>query len=190
MKQIIIKFSLLIASLALIISTGCNPPYSTDAEGMKKLEQDLIKEFGANAYYTYISYLRLNEDDAYGVKVQVSEEKESIQQDEYLFEAGSWVRTGPMTMQLGAETPGFYKFQLGDGVTVAKLGEMIEKSKSDFLGKYSDKTPILTLAVLNTNNTVTDANSKFRYTVILKDKNSEITHSYTYGVDGGLLNSN
>lgn len=190
MKSIFNRLLLIISLISVLSIVSCNPPYTTDTEGMKKLEQDLIKEFGKEAYYTYISYLRLNEDDAYGVKVQVSQEKESIQQDEYLFEAGSWVRTGPMTMQLGANTPGFYKFKLGDDVTVQKLGEMIEKSFGDFRTKYSDKEPIMTLAVLNTNNTVTDANSKFRYTVILKDKNSDITHSYTYGIDGTLLNNN
>jgi len=158
---------------------------------MKALEEDLISKFGADAYYTYISYLRLNDDNAYGVNVQVSDDKESAQQDIWLYEAGTWTNTGPMIMQISAQTPGFYKFQLKKEVHLEQLGRLIEQSMDSFKVKYPDTEPILSNAVLNTNNTVTDAQTKFRYTVILKDKkNNEVMHSYTYGIDGQLLNAN
>lgn len=186
------RFSLLFLSVILIMSSAiysCKPPYTTDAAGMEKLENDLKEKFGQDAYYTYISYLKVD-DDAYAVNVQVSQDKESFQQEQWIYDAGSWNMTGPMTMQISANTPGFYKFQINDDISVKKLGVLIEKSIASFKSEKNGQDPILMNAVLNSNNTVTDENTKYRYTVILKDKNDPTTHSYTYGKDGSLLNSN
>lgn len=185
-----VRNTIIIAAASLCAFTySCKPPYTTDAAGMVELEKDLIEKFGKEAYYTYISYMKID-DNAYGVNVQVSQDKESIQQEIWLYDAGSWINTGPMTMQISAQTPGFYKFQIGEDVSVQKLGALIDESIKTFKSENKGQNPIVTNAVLNSNNTVTDANTKYRYTVMLKDKDSTNTHSYTYDKTGQILNSN
>lgn len=184
------KLSVLSIS-AVVLLASCRLEYEHNAAGMMKLQQALAEEFGNDAYYTSIGINAAgDETQGYIVRVEKSADKESIRNEVWIREGGSWINGGVANMQIDARTAGYYKFQLNKEVNLEQLGALIDSSKVRFTNEQKGNNPILKTAIVNTNNTVTDSMTKYRYTVILHQSGNPETHSYTYDRAGTFMISN
>ena len=178
------------AGIALICSS-CQHEFEHNATGMKKLHEALDAEFGKDAYYTSVGLSAAgDETQGYIVRVEKSPDKESIRNEIWIREGGMWMNGGVANMQIDARTAGYYKFQLGKEISLEQLGHLIDSSIVRFKNESHGTKPILKTAIVNTNNTVTDDVTKYRYTVILHESGKQETHSYTYNRNGQFMISN
>lgn len=177
--------------MTALVFTSCKSSYEQNKAGFEKLQTDLADKFGAAAYYTAISMAAGgNENEGYLIVVDVSDDANTTRQERWVRMGGDWENGGIANMQVDNKGAAYYKYQLGKEVDLSLLGTLIETSKQSFKDSIKDKEPKLQLAILNTNNTVQDAANKYRYTVILREDNTEMTHSYTYDKSGKLMMSN
>lgn len=178
-------------SVAALSLVACKGNYEHNAAGFKELNEELKSKFGAEAYYTIINMSAAGDETmGYTVFVDKTDSLDDIRQERWVLDGGSWMSGGFANMQVDRNNPNDYKFQLDKEVKVELLGQLITDSKAAFIAENKGDKPVMKLAQVNTNTTVTDEKTKYRYTVKLAQSGTNDEHSYTYDRDGKLIISN
>ncbi len=186
-NQLLIAFCL--GTLMFFIS--CKPQFMQNEQGFEDLSKELIQKFGKDAYYTVINMSATGDETmGYSIFADVSKTAEDLRQERWVLDAGSWSSAGFVNMQIQDRQAGFYKFQLDKEIKLSMLGKLIVSSQLQFTQEGFGDQPILKLAQVNTNNTVSDEAKKYLFTIQLAQKGSTETHSYTYDRNGNIVIKN
>lgn len=189
MKKIQLLFVLFSSVLMFFIS--CKPQFMQNEQGFEDLSKELTQKFGKDAYYTVINMSATGDETmGYSIFADVSKTAEELRQERWVLDGGSWSSAGFVNMQVQDRQAGFYKFQLDKEIKLSLLGKLIVSSQLQFTQDGFGDQPILKLAQVNTNNTVSDEAKKYLFTVQLAQKGSSETHSYTYDRNGNFVIKN
>lgn len=184
------KLILLFVSTSILFFS-CRPPFMQNEQGFESLSKELISKFGEDAFYTVINMSQAGDETmGYTIFADVSKDAEELKQERWVFDGVSWMNSGFVNMQTDVSNPQFYKFQLNKEVQLSLLGKLIVETNLQFTEDGFGDHPILKLAQVNTNNTVTDEARKYLYTIKLAQKGNREEHSYTYDRNGNLLMKN
>ncbi len=174
-----------------IVIISCSTSYEQNQVGMEKLDADLKKQFGPDAWYTSIGYsMAPDNENVYVVAVDKTDKPESMMQERWLNDAKEWQKVANVNVDVKNGKPEDYMFQLDkNNIKLAKLGELISTSKTEVEKAKSEQALKLKIAVVATNNVVLNAADRFTYTIIWEGKDKQ-SYSLTYGLDGSLKNKN
>lgn len=188
MKKVLPIFFIVLSALFF---SGCSAPYTFDKAGMEKLNSNLIKKFGNDAWYTNVGYSTSTEnEDIYVVSLDKTDNPKSLKQERWLCEDNNWQQVANVNVDIKNGAPEDYMFQLDkNGVSLGKLGELITDSKTLVQKEKNIKEPKLKIALIATSNIILNKEERITYTIIWEDAEKN-TYSYTYGLDGKLKRSN
>lgn len=180
-----LKHILGILFTALLVASCGGNNVSDNAESFQEIENEIKSEFGKNAYFTEVSITH-NESVGNIVGVTVTKEPESMKMGQWNFTSGNWQQNSEISIETPAGSKAAdFMFQLGNEVSLSKLGDLVEKSK-EALSKEKDlKNPRLHLAFVKYPDTG-DA-SKVEYIVMLQPETGGTTFTYSYKLDGTFI---
>lgn len=184
--------SILLTLVTVIGLTSCSESYTADTAGMEKMNTDLQKKFGPDAWYTIVSYsVSPDNESKYVVSVDETATPDSRVQDRWVKQGADWDRLATVNIDIKNGQPKDYMFQLGkNNISLSKLGGLITHSQELLRNEKNIKDTKLKIAVIATNNVVLNNNDRFTYTVMLEDKAGKETYSFTYDLNGELKNRN
>jgi len=188
MNKLMLLLSGLIVTLFL---QSCGKSYTHDAAGMKMLNQDLIEKFGADAWYTNVSYsVSPDNKNIYVVSADLTDNPESLTQDRWLKEDNTWQKVAKVNLDIQNGAARDYMFQLDRGhISLETLGKLITDTRTTLEKEKSLTGLKLRIAIVATSNVVLSQQERFSYTVILEDEEGN-TYSATYDLDGKVRNRN
>lgn len=177
---------LVLCSSILLWSCGAESgKEAANAEGFQQIEDQILSEFGDNAYFTDIS-ITYNESIGNIVGVTVTTNPESMQMGQWNLTSGAWQQNSDITIEIPEGTKAAdFMFQLGKSVSLAKLGELVEKSKAQLTEEKELKNPRLHMAFVKYPDT--GEASKAEYLVMLQPETGGTTFTYSYKLDGELI---
>lgn len=184
--------SILLTLFTIFGLASCGGGYTADKAGMEKLNTDLQEKFGADAWYTIVSYsVSPDNENTYVVSVDETAKPDSKVQDRWVKQGADWDRLATVNIDIKNGQPKDYMFQLDkNNISLSKLGGLITHSQELLRNEKNIKDIKLKIAVIATNNVVLSNDDRFTYTVILEDKASKETYSFTYNLNGELKNRN
>jgi hypothetical protein len=181
-----LRFTILTLALAaFLFSCEGRSDHAQTAEGFTEIENEIKKIFGGNAYFTdiNISYI---ESIGNVISVTVTSNPESLRMGQWNQSQGVWKKESEISLEVPEGTKAAdYMYQLGDKINLAKLGELIEKSKMRLESEKSLKNSILTMAFVNFPDT--GDYSKAEYVVRLEPKTGGASFTFSYKLDGELI---
>lgn len=184
-----LKFTLIaVAITALVSCGGGSANHEATAEGFSEIEKDLKSKFGENAYYTDLSVIY---DESIGnmISTTVTDDPESLTMGEWSQSQGTWQQTSEVSLEIPPGTKAAdFMFQLGNEVSLKKLGELIEKSKAQLTEEKGLENPALDMAYINypDNGDI----SKAQYCVQLEPETGGTSFSFYYTLGGEFIDMN
>jgi hypothetical protein len=180
-----------IASLIILFFAACGTTYETNKQGFEQINTELKEHFGANAWYTSISYSKGGEGNSgYLLAVDKTDEPQSLRQEKWVRIGSSWEKAANVTLDIKNGKPEDYMFQLDKEISLPTLGGLVESSIQKLKDDKKIDNASLKLAIVSTNHTILSKQDKINYTVILDDSDGENSYSFTYNLKGELINSN
>lgn len=172
----------------LIACGGSSGNQEATAEGFTEIENEIKSEFGDDAYFTDLSIIY---DKSIGnmIGVTVTKDPESLKMGEWNQTQGAWEQTAEVTLEVPPGTKAAdFMFQLGDEISLTKLGELIEKSKKQLQDEKDLKNPTLSIAsvIFPDNGDI----SKAQYSINLEPENGGTNFYFYYNLDGELDSMN
>ncbi len=182
-----LKFTAIVAlaSLTLMSCGGLSGSQPVNAKDFKAIEEEIKNEFGTDAYYTDLS-IGYEEQIGIYVATTVTEKPESLEMGEWNMSQNSWQQSSIVTLEIseGSKASDFM-FQLGDKINLEKLGELVEKSRSQLTKEKDIENPALNLAYISFPDN--GDYSKAQYVVTLNPENGGTSFSFSYDLEGGLI---
>lgn len=177
-----IKLLSIITSTILLVSCGSD---SASGEGFAQIQADLASKFGKDAYYTEIS-ITSNSSIGYITNAIVAENPESLKMEQWSQTQGSWTQTYDIEIEIPENTKASdFMFKLGDQVKLDKLYELVEQSKKKITEDKTIPNPTLHMAFIRYPDT--GEVSKAQYVVIMQPENGGTSVTYSYSLDGSLI---
>lgn len=158
------------------------------AKGFAVIEEALKTKFGADAYYTDFT-ITYNKSIGNIVGVTVTEAPETLKMGQWNLTQDTWQQNSDITIEVPEGTQAKdYMFQLGDAISLSKLGALIEQSVKKLKDKKNLNNPTLSVAGLNfpDNGDI----SKAQYMINLKPQNGGTTFRFYYTLAGDLIDMN
>lgn len=181
-----IKFIAITIILATLISCrGSSSKQTADKKGFSAIEKDIKSKFGDNAYYTNVTII-YNKSIGNSIVVTATEDPASLKMGEWTHSQGNWQQTSEVTIEIPDGTKASdFMFQLGNKISLAKLGELIETSVKKLKAEKDIPNPTLSMAFVKfpKNGDV----SKTEYYVKLEPENGGTSFNFFYNLDGDLL---
>ncbi|MCB0463909.1 MAG: hypothetical protein KDC81_14515 [Flavobacteriaceae bacterium] len=181
----------LLALLLLMQLTSCgnstqNQPAT--AEGFQNIENELKDQFGKDAFYTDLT-VTYNQSIGNIIGVTVTEDPESLKMGQWNLTQDTWQQNSDITIEVPSGTKASdFMFQIGEAISLSKLGGLVEKSIQKLKDEKNLENPILSTArVYFPDNG--DA-SKAEYFVNLQPENGGTTFRFRYGLNGDLIKMN
>lgn len=160
-----------------------NQPATKD--GFTQIEKELKSKFGENAYYTDLS-ITYNASIGNIIRVTVTEDPESLKMGQWNSTQGNWQQNSNITVEVPTGTKATdYMFQLGESISLSKLGELVEQSVQQLKDEKQLNNPTLSIAVLNFPDT--GDISKAKYMINLQPEHGGSTFSFYYTLSGDLI---
>lgn len=182
----IFTFSLLLISTLVFTSCGGgSSKQEANATGFSVIESQIKDKFGEEAYYTDLS-ITYNESIGNIVSVTVTDNPESLKMTQWNQTQDNWNQTSEVTIEIPEGTKAAdFMFQLNESLNLKKLGELVEKSKTQLTKEKNLESPKLYNAYIHfpDNGDV----SKAEYVVNLVPKNGGTTFSFSYTLAGELI---
>lgn len=186
-----IALSLLLTSLLVMQIVSCsssveNQPATT--EGFQNIENELKNQFGKEAFYTDLT-VTYNQSIGNIIGVTVTEDPESLKMGQWNLTQNTWQQSSDITIEVPSGTKASdFMFQIGEAISLSKLGGLVEKSIQKLKDEKHLENPILSTArVYFPDNGDT---SKAEYFVNLQPENGGTTFRFRYGLNGDLIKVN
>ncbi len=185
-----INFLLLILSLGLL-TISCSNSIQNEpatADGFQNIENELKNKFGNDAYYTDLT-ITYNSTIGNIVGVTVSEDPESLKMEQWNLTQDTWQQNSDITIEVPKGTKAAdYMFQLGEIISLSKLGELVEQSMQNLKDeKHLEHSTLSTARVyFPDNGDVSNA----EYFVNLQPENGGTIFRFRYGLNGNLIKMN
>tara|TARA_Y100000780_G_C13630050_1_gene396117 strand:- start:381 stop:962 length:582 start_codon:yes stop_codon:yes gene_type:complete len=182
----LMRLNLLLVLLLHVVSCSNsiqNQPATAD--GFQNIENVLKDQFGKDAYYTDLT-ITYNQSIGNIVGVTVTENPESLKMGQWNLTQDTWQQNSDITIEVPAGTKASdYMFQLGETISLSKLGGLVEKSIQKLKDEKNLENPTLSIASLNfpDNGDI----SKAQYVINLQPENGGTTFSFYYTVSGDLI---
>ncbi len=154
------------------------------ADGFQNIESALKDQFGKDAYYTDLT-ITYNQSIGNIVGVTVTEIPESLKMGQWNLTQGNWQQNSDIIIEVPVGTKASdFMFQLGDTISLSKLGALVEQSIQKLKDEKDIKNPILSIAGLNfpDNGDI----SKAQYMINLQPESGGTTFSFYYTLEGDL----
>jgi len=179
-----LQFALFIGLGLLLGSCSGAKNAEANAEGFGQIEKEMKSKFGDNAYYTQIN---ISYDKRMGnmISTTVTDAPESLGMGEWTNLQGVWNQTSEVTIELPEGTKATdFMFQLGDKISLTKMGELVEESMKSLTKEKGIENPVLDGAYIKypDNGDI----SKAQYSIMLEPENGGTTFSYYYNLDGSF----
>lgn len=172
-------FIVLLKLVSCSSSTNYQP---ATAEGFKTIQNEFKTKFGENAYYTDLT-ISYNESIGNIIGVTVTENPESLKMEQWNLTQDSWKQNSDITIEVLKDTKASdYMFQLGESISLAKLGGLVEHSVQK-LKNYKNPTLSMAGVIFPDNGDI----SKAEYLINLKPENADTTFSFYYTLNGDLI---
>ena len=185
MKTLKLNCIALVASLLISCGVGTSKQ-EANAEGFKTIEEELKSKFGDDAYYTDLT-ITYNETIGNIIGVTVTDAPQSLKMGQWSLSQDNWSQTSDVTIEVPQNTNAAdFMFQLGDRLSLQKLGELVEKSKENLSAEKSIENPALHMALIKMPKN--GDSSKIKYVVMLRPENGGTTFTFNYALDGTLTN--
>jgi hypothetical protein len=171
--------------IKLMSCSGSTNKQPATAEGFKAIESELKDKFGQNAYYTDLS-ITYNESIGNIIGVTVTKAPESLKMGQWNLTQNTWKQNSDITIEVPEGTKAAdYMFQLGEVISLSKLGGLIEQSVQKLKDEKGLENSTLSMASLNfpDNGDITKA----EYLINLKPEKSDTTFRFYYTLDGNLI---
>jgi len=155
------------------------------AEGFGEIEKELATKFGADAYYTDLNILYV---DQVGntIAATVTSDPESLEMGEWTYSNGAWTQSADVTLEIPEGTKAAdFMFQLGGEISLSKLGGLVEKSKKMLTEEKDVPNPKLSIASINFPDNGDMAEAK--YWVKLEPENGGTSFSFYYDLKGEFI---
>lgn len=189
MENIKSKLSQLFAIALLITLLSCGGGTSkqpANAEGFGAIEKELKSKFGDDAYYTDLT-ITYNKSIGNIVGVTVTEAPESLKMGQWNSSQNSWKQNSEISLEVpkGSKAADFM-FQLNEKINLSTLGELVEKSSEQLKIDKKLENAALHMALIKfpKNGDI----AKTEYTVILKLENGGTIFTFSYKLNGELIN--
>ena len=184
LKTLSIVFVLLLVLQITSCSSSTHNQPAT-AEGFQNIENAIKDTFGKDAFYTDLT-ITYNKSIGNIVGVTVTENPESLKMGQWNLTQDTWQQNSDITIEVPAGTKASdYMFQLGETISLSKLGALVEQSIQKLKDEKDIKNPILSIAGLNfpDNGDI----SKAQYVINLQPENGGTTFSFYYTLSGDLI---
>ncbi len=185
MKKATLSIVLLVFITTLVSCGGGSGKQEATAKGFSEIEKEIKSEFGDGAYFTNVNVV-YSEGIGNIVGVTVSEDPESLKMGQWNQVQGNWSQKSEITLEVPEGTKAAdYMYQLGDEISLSKLGELVEKSKKQLEDEKNLDNPTLASASIffPKNGDITKA----EYIVNLKPENGGTTFQFSYKLNGELI---
>lgn len=183
------KFLIVLLFVATLLSCGGGASdQSENAKGFQNIENELKDKFGNDAHYTDLSIIRI---DGIGntISLTATENPKSLKMGQWNLSQDTWNQTSDVTIEVPEGTKASdFMFQLGEDISLSKLGELVEKSKAQLKKEKDLDNPVLKIASVKFPKNGNLANTE--YVVSLEPENGGTSFSFFYSLDGDLLNMN
>lgn len=158
-----------------------------NAEGFTAIEKELKSEFGDKAYYTDLT-IGYEKSAGNIVNVTVTEDPESLMMGEWTYVQSAWKQNSEITLEVseGSKAADFM-FQLGETVSLSKLGGLVEESAKKLTAEKNIENPSLNLAIVKFPDD--GDNEKAKFVIMLEPENGGTTYTFNYKLDGTLIDS-
>ena len=172
--------------ITLISCRGRTSKQPANAEGFGVIEKELKSKFGDDAYYTDLT-ITYNKSIGNIVTVTVTEAPESLKMGQWNSSQDIWKQNSEISLEVpqGSKAADFM-FQLNEKINLTKLGELVEKSNNQLKIEKNIENAVLHTAFVKfpKNGDI----SKAEYTVMLKPENGGTTFTFSYKLNGELIN--
>lgn len=179
------KYIALIVAIIVLNSCGdSTAKQSANADGFRAIEKAVKSKFGDDAYYTSLTII-YNKTIGNSIGVTVTEDPASLKMGEWNLTQDTWKQSSNITIEVPSGTkPSDFMFQLNDKINLAKLGELVEKSKAKLTEEKKIENPALSMAFVKfpKNGDI----SKIEYVVKLEPENGGTNFSFYYKLSGEL----
>lgn len=184
MKKTVVIASAILMNI-LISCGGSTDKQPANKEGFIAIEKELKSKFGDDAYYTDIN-VTYNESIGNIVGVTVTDAPASLKMGQWNQTQGNWTQNQDITIEIpdGTQAKDFM-FQLGEMVSLSKLGELIETAKAQLTKEKQIENPKLHMASVQFPNN--GDVSKAEYLVMLQPENGGTTFSFQYKLNGEFI---
>lgn len=185
MKKTKQAFVALISAAVLGSCGGGAAKQPATADGFAGIEKDLKSEFGDDAYYTDLTIM-YNESIGNSIATTVTDDPESLKMGQWTYSMGNWKQTSEVTLEIPEGTKAAdFMFQLGEKISLEKLGELAEKSKAQLKAEKDIDNPRLEMAFVKypKNGDIKNA----QYMVKLQPENGGTSFTFQYQLDGSLV---
>jgi hypothetical protein len=180
--------ALVLVVIVLQFITSCGSSTSNQPateQGFATIENALKDKFGDNAYYTDLS-ITYNESIGNIIGVTVTENPESLKMGQWNLTQDNWQQNSDITIEVPQGTKAAdYMFQLGNTVSLSKLGSLVEQASQKLKDDKGLKNPTLSIAALNFPNNGNA--SQAQYAIILKPEHGGTSFQFYYKLNGELI---
>lgn len=182
-----LKFTV-VALTCIIVLVSCGGGagnQAATADGFSEIEKEIKSEFGDNAYYTNLTIIPI-ESIGNSISVTVTEAPESLKMGQWDLTQGAWTQRSEISLEVPEGTKAAdFMYQLGDKISLTKLGELIEESKKQLEDEKSLDNPALAIAtvIFPKNGDV----SKTEYSINLEPEHGGTTFRFSYTLSGELI---
>ncbi|SIS42534.1 hypothetical protein SAMN05421766_101857 [Zobellia uliginosa] len=180
-----IQLIILMIAITLVSCGGDTAKLPANADGFAGIEKELKSEFGDSAYYTDLTII-YNESIGNSISTTVTDAPESLKMGQWTYSLGNWKQTSEVTLEIPEGTKAAdFMFQLGEKISLGKLGELVEKSSEQLKAEKDIENPRLEMAFVKypKNGDLSDA----QYIVKLQPENGGTSFTFSYKIDGSLI---
>lgn len=184
----LLKFTTLIAiSLLTLVSCGNQSGGKLDsAKDFVAIEKEIKSEFGSDAYYTELT-ITYNQSIGSIIGTTVTEDPESMKMGQWSLVQDTWTKKSEVFLEVpeGSKAAEFM-FQLDEKINLETLGGLVSTSIETLKAKKDLENPKLHMAFIKfpKNGDV----PKTEYVVMLKPEHGGTTFTFSYTLDGTLIN--
>ncbi len=185
LNRISLFFAIVVIMKLMFSCSDSTSSQPATKDGFTQIEKELKSKFGDNAYYTDLT-ITYNESIGNIVGVTVTEAPESLKMGQWNLTQDTWQQNSDITIEVPTGTNAAdYMFQLGETVSLSKLGAMVEQSVEKLKDEKNLNNPTLSIAGLNfpDNGDI----SKAQYMINLQPENGGATFSFYYALNGKLI---
>lgn len=185
MKNTKQAFVVLMAAAVLSSCGGGTAKQPATADGFAGIEKDLKSEFGDDAYYTDLTIM-YNESIGNSIATTVTDDPESLKMGQWTYSLGNWNQTSEVSLEIPEGTKAAdFMFQLGEKISLEKLGQLAEKSKAQLKAEKDIDNPRLEMAFVKypKNGNIQEA----QYLVKLQPENGGTSFTFQYQLDGTFI---
>lgn len=180
---------LLVTFFFSLLLYSCKSGFEHNKAGMEKLNAELKKEFGAEAWYTSIELVNSGGSDDI-VTVDQTKDPNSLKQEQWSQFHGFWEKKADITLSIQGAEPKSFMFQLDKEVSLAKLGELMEQSRKRLLDEKKVDDSQVVLAQIKASSKMNSKQEGLYYSISLQSKKGNKSYNFVYNIDGNLKTLN